>query len=98
MPDDGPGRGSGAPLLLDAVRAAAVRGGLLAPGEHVLVGVSGGPDSVALLHALVLLRSELGLELTPIEEGLRGTFRWYEQQQRPRPDFSWEDSVLASAS
>jgi tRNA(Ile)-lysidine synthase len=73
MPDDGPGRGSGAPLLLDAVRAAAVRGGLLAPGDHVLVGVSGGPDSVALLHALVLLRSELGLELTVchVHHGLR---------------------------
>ena len=42
------------------------------------------------------VRSELGLELTPLEDGLRETFRWYEQQQRPRPDFSWEDKVLAS--
>jgi nucleoside-diphosphate-sugar epimerase len=43
------------------------------------------------------VRSELGLELTPLEQGLRETFRWYEQQQRPRPDFTWEDEVLASA-
>ena len=42
------------------------------------------------------VRQELGLELVPLERGLRETFRWYEQQERPRPDFSWEDSVLAS--
>jgi nucleoside-diphosphate-sugar epimerase len=41
------------------------------------------------------VRSELGLELTPLEDGLRQTFRWYEKQERPRPDFSWEDDVLA---
>ncbi len=44
------------------------------------------------------VRDELGLELTPLEDGLRETFRWYEQQQRPRPDFSWEDKALASAA
>jgi nucleoside-diphosphate-sugar epimerase len=42
------------------------------------------------------VRSELGLEFTPLEEGLRETFGWYERQQRPRPDFSWEDRALAS--
>jgi tRNA(Ile)-lysidine synthase len=73
MPDDDPRRRSAAPLVLDAVREAAVRRGLLEPGDHVLVGVSGGPDSVALLHALVRLRSELGLELTVchVHHGLR---------------------------
>jgi hypothetical protein len=40
------------------------------------------------------VRVELGLELTSMEAGLRETFRWYEQQERPRPDFSWEDDVL----
>jgi len=43
------------------------------------------------------VRLELGLELTSLEEGMRETFRWYEQQQRPMPDFSWEDRVLGSA-
>jgi len=43
------------------------------------------------------VRSELGLELRPLEEGLRETFQWYTQQQRPRPDYSWEDQLLASA-
>lgn len=42
------------------------------------------------------VRQELGLELTPLERGLSETFRWYEQQERPKPDFSWEDEALAS--
>jgi nucleoside-diphosphate-sugar epimerase len=44
------------------------------------------------------VRSELGLELTPLEDGLRQTFRWYEKQARPRPDFTWEDKALASTA
>ena len=41
-------------------------------------------------------RSDLGLELTPMEEGLRETYRWYREQQRPEPDYTWEDRLLAS--
>jgi len=43
------------------------------------------------------MRSELGLELTPLEDGLRETYGWYQQQQRPQPDFSWEDRLLMAA-
>jgi hypothetical protein len=43
------------------------------------------------------VRSDLSLELTPVEYGLRETYRWYTQQQRPQPDFSWEDRLLVSA-
>ena len=40
--------------------------------------------------------SELGLVSTPLEDGLRETYRWYRQLQRPQPDFSWEDRLLAA--
>jgi nucleoside-diphosphate-sugar epimerase len=43
------------------------------------------------------LRTELGVEPIPLEQGLRETFEWYQQQQRPQADFTWEDRVLAAA-
>lgn len=51
-----------------------VRDGLLAPGDAVLVGVSGGPDSVALLHLLQEIAPSLGLSLAVghVEHGIRG--------------------------
>ena len=41
------------------------------------------------------VRSHLGLDLTPLEDGLRETYRWYQEQRRPRPDWAWEDRLLA---
>ena len=47
---------------------------LLARGDRVLVAVSGGPDSVALLHLLYELREEmeLQLEVAHLQHGIRG--------------------------
>jgi tRNA(Ile)-lysidine synthase len=47
---------------------------LLARGDRVLVAVSGGPDSVALLHILCELRQEfaLHLEVAHLQHGIRG--------------------------
>ncbi len=46
---------------------------LFSNGDRVLVGVSGGPDSVALLHALYRLRRFLGLQIyvAHLNHGLR---------------------------
>ncbi len=47
---------------------------MLSDGDGVLVAVSGGPDSVALLHILFRLRKELGLrlEVAHLQHGIRG--------------------------
>jgi tRNA(Ile)-lysidine synthase len=60
-------------MLLDAARAAIHRHAMLAGGETVLVAVSGGADSVALLHILTQLAAELRLRLhvMHVDHGLR---------------------------
>ena len=42
------------------------------------------------------VRSELGLNPIPLEEGLRQTYGWYAAQQRSTPDYSWEDRLIRS--
>ena len=49
--------------FIDKVKGTIRRFGLLTKGQTVLVALSGGPDSVALLHALVALESEFRLKL-----------------------------------
>ena len=47
---------------------------MMAPGDRVLVGVSGGPDSMALLHLLSRLAPDLKIRLgvAHLNHGLRG--------------------------
>ena len=56
------------------MRAAVTRYAMFAPGQTVVVGVSGGPDSTALLHALVCLQNEWQLSLVAchVNHGFRG--------------------------
>jgi tRNA(Ile)-lysidine synthase len=56
--------------ILDTIQ----RHRLLTAGDRVLVAVSGGPDSVALLEVLHRLRKQLGIELAlaHLNHGLRG--------------------------
>ncbi|CEP68546.1 Lysidine-tRNA(Ile) synthetase [Moorella glycerini] len=59
--------------MLDRVRQTVRRYGLLVPGDKVVVGVSGGPDSLALLHSLRALQEEFGhtLHVAHLNHGLR---------------------------
>lgn len=54
--------------------SANTRYGLFDPGQTLVVGVSGGPDSTALLHVLVQLRAEYALRLIAahLNHGFRG--------------------------
>jgi tRNA(Ile)-lysidine synthase len=60
--------------LLDKVRQGIERHHLLSAGEPVVVGVSGGPDSLCMLHVLCRLKGEYGLHLhvAHLHHGLRG--------------------------
>ena len=58
----------------DRIKQFCLQHGLLQPGEGVVIGLSGGADSVFLLYTLVYLRQELGLKLCAvhIDHGIRG--------------------------
>jgi tRNA(Ile)-lysidine synthase len=60
--------------LVARVRDAIVRYRLAGPGEMVVVGVSGGPDSLCLLHTLLQLSPELslGLHVAHLNHRMRG--------------------------
>ena len=62
------------PVLVRRLAAALAAPGGPAAGEHLLVAVSGGPDSTALLAALAELAPRRGLRLTAahVDHGLRG--------------------------
>jgi tRNA(Ile)-lysidine synthase len=61
------------PTLLTLARRALKTECALLPGSRLLVAVSGGPDSIALLHVLASLRHEFGYELAAhgVDHGLR---------------------------
>ncbi len=68
--------------MLKTVRKTIENSAMLERGEHVLVAVSGGPDSVALLQALFRLSAEYRLRLTVahLNHGIRGDEAKKEQE------------------
>ena len=60
--------------LLGRVQQFVFRHDLFASGESIVVGVSGGPDSLCLLHVLHQLQPQMGLRLhvAHLNHGLRG--------------------------
>ncbi|MBL8013461.1 MAG: tRNA lysidine(34) synthetase TilS [Candidatus Omnitrophica bacterium] len=50
--------------ILQIVRSALETHRLLDYADHVVIGLSGGPDSMALLHLLIALRHELGIKIS----------------------------------
>ena len=61
------------PSVIQAARRLILDRHLLVPGQHVLVAVSGGPDSQALLSVLAHLASDLHISLSAcgVDHGLR---------------------------
>jgi tRNA(Ile)-lysidine synthase len=61
-------------MLMRTVRATIEKYGMLRKGDRVVAGVSGGPDSVALLHILNSLKDiyKIGLSAAHLEHGIRG--------------------------
>lgn len=60
--------------IIDCVRSTIEQNHLLSPGDAVVVGVSGGPDSLCLLHLLLRLSEEydLRLHVAHLNHQLRG--------------------------
>ncbi|MDZ4246875.1 MAG: tRNA lysidine(34) synthetase TilS [Dehalococcoidia bacterium] len=60
-------------MISSKVKQSLQQNKLVSPGEKWLVGVSGGPDSVCLLHLLNLLKDNLGITLhvAHLNHGLR---------------------------
>ncbi|MFO0660442.1 MAG: tRNA lysidine(34) synthetase TilS [Polyangiaceae bacterium] len=61
------------PTLETLVRRLILERQLIQKGDRVVIGVSGGPDSIALLHVLARLKSKMGFELVAhgVDHGLR---------------------------
>ena len=60
-------------MITEKVKKTIKKNNLIEKGEHIVIGLSGGPDSVCLFHTLYQLKEELGITLhtVHINHGLR---------------------------
>ncbi len=79
--------------LVSKVNAVIEKHGMIRSGDGIVVGVSGGPDSVALLHVMNLLKSERNFRLVVahLDHGLR-------PESREDAEFTWELSESLGVS
>ncbi len=61
--------------MLDVFESNLIRDGLLKKGDRLVLGVSGGPDSMAMLDMFLKIRERwhLGLFVVHVNHGLEGT-------------------------
>jgi tRNA(Ile)-lysidine synthetase-like protein len=78
--------------LLDSVRSVLARHRLLQPGDLVVAAVSGGPDSLCLLHLLASLREAGGplVHVAHLDHGFRGAQSADEAQFVANTARAWE--------
>lgn len=55
-------------------------------------------DIPAITADSARVTEQLGLTLTPLEDGMRETHAWYQAQPRVTRDYAWEDELLRDAS
>lgn len=53
-------------MLIDKVRETVEKHGLIEKNQHIVLGLSGGPDSMCLFDVLMSLRDEMGIEIHPV--------------------------------
>lgn len=71
-------------------RIHALGGSLMQPPNYFGVYL----DIPAITADSARVSQQLGLTLTPLEDGMRETYAWYAQQPRVSRDYAWEDAVL----
>ena len=53
-------------MLIERIRKTIEEHNLIEKGQHIVLGLSGGPDSVCLFHVLMSLRRQLGITVHPV--------------------------------
>lgn len=68
--------------MLRKIRATIKANNLIKQGDSILIGLSGGADSVALTHALAQVKDELGIKLftAHLNHGIRGDEAFLDEQ------------------
>ncbi len=62
------------PMVIEKIEETTIKQSLFTKGDHIVLGISGGPDSVCLLHALHCLKDKWDLTLhgVHVNHGIRG--------------------------